>query len=81
MEQAPDAYKMSHKTRAVYSLWQSSRIPSLQAGKNQDLEPSNNQCSGKGKLIALPAVILVAEKFLISKPGQTGPFSYRKQHV
>ena len=78
---APDTYKMSHEARAIYSLWQSSPIPSpdeaelfslLGMGKRGDLVPPNNQCSRQDKPVVLPAVILGEVKSLISKPGRQG---------
>ena len=67
MGRVPDTYKMSHKARAIYNLWQSSPILSLHEAelfsligmvKRQGLVPSKHQCSGYDKLVALPAVIL-----------------------
>ena len=76
MGQAPGTYKMSHKSRAIYSLWRSSPIPSLHEAelfplieicKRRDLTASNNHCSRYDMLVALPAVILGEGKSLISK--------------
>ena len=57
MGRAPDAYKMSHKARGIFGIFEyrESSIPSLYEaksfsligmGKKQDLAPLNNLCSG-----------------------------------
>ena len=57
MGRAPDAYKMSHKARGIFGIFEyrESSIPRLYEaksfsligmGKKQDLAPLNNLCSG-----------------------------------